>query len=48
MNYTSLGRTGVQVSKLCLGTMLFGDDTSEADAFDIVDRSIDEIERAHV
>ncbi len=41
MNYTSLGRTGVQVSKLCLGTMLFGDDTSEADAFDIVDRSID-------
>src|ERR1700749_2977231 len=24
MEYRSLGRTGVQVSKLCLGTMMFG------------------------
>jgi hypothetical protein len=24
MEYRSLGRTGVQVSKLCLGTMIFG------------------------
>ena len=24
MDYRPLGRTGVQVSKLCLGTMMFG------------------------
>jgi aryl-alcohol dehydrogenase-like predicted oxidoreductase len=24
MEYRPLGRTGVQVSKLCLGTMMFG------------------------
>lgn len=25
MNYTHLGRTGLNVSRLCLGTMNFGD-----------------------
>ncbi|MDH8388777.1 hypothetical protein QIG56_28400, partial [Klebsiella pneumoniae] len=25
MNYTHLGRTGLKVSRLCLGTMNFGD-----------------------
>jgi aryl-alcohol dehydrogenase-like predicted oxidoreductase len=37
MNYRSLGRTGVKVSPLCFGTMLFGDKTSEADAGRMVD-----------
>ena len=41
MDYRSLGRTGVKVSPLCLGTMLFGDDTSTSDAYEIVDRAID-------
>lgn len=30
MNYTHLGRTGLKVSRLCLGTMNFGDVTLKA------------------
>src|SRR6185369_5724114 len=30
MNYRPLGRTGVQVSQLCFGTMSFGGDADEA------------------
>lgn len=41
MNYTSLGRTGLQVSRLCLGTMNFGPYTSEADSFAIMDRALE-------
>ncbi len=41
MKYRSLGRTGVQVSPLCLGTMTFGDQTEEAGALEIVDRALD-------
>ncbi|HEY9721916.1 MAG TPA: aldo/keto reductase [Oscillatoriaceae cyanobacterium] len=41
MNYTFLGRTGLQVSRLCLGTMNFGPLTSEADAFKIMDRALE-------
>jgi aryl-alcohol dehydrogenase-like predicted oxidoreductase len=36
MNHRLLGRSGVSVSTVCLGTMMFGDRTSEADAFEIV------------
>ena len=32
MNYTLLGKTGVQVSRLCFGTMSFGGDADEATA----------------
>ena len=35
------GRTGVQVSNLCLGTMLFGTRTSPGEFYEIVDRAID-------
>ena len=38
MEYTHLGRTGLSVSRLCLGTMNFGPHTSEADAHAIMDR----------
>jgi hypothetical protein len=31
MEYRELGRTGVQVSRLCLGTMTFGAQNSEAE-----------------
>ncbi len=39
MEYTNLGRTGLQVSRLCLGTMNFGPYTSEADSFAIMDKA---------
>jgi aryl-alcohol dehydrogenase-like predicted oxidoreductase len=41
MKYKHLGRTGLVVSQLCLGTMNFGPFTSEADAFAIMDRALD-------
>ena len=37
MEYTQLGRTGLRVSRLCLGTMNFGPQTSEQDAHAIMD-----------
>jgi aryl-alcohol dehydrogenase-like predicted oxidoreductase len=37
MDFTNLGRTGLQVSRLCLGTMNFGSRTSEEDAHAIMD-----------
>ena len=42
MKYTYLGRTGLQVSRLCLGTMNFGTQTSEADSHAIMSRALDE------
>ena len=39
MDYKKLGRTGLFVSRLCLGTMNFGDATSKEDAFAIMDRA---------
>ena len=41
MEYTNLGRTGLSVSRLCLGTMNFGPQTSEADSFAIMDRALE-------
>ena len=41
MEYTHLGRTGMQVSRLCLGTMNFGPQTSEADSFAIMDKGLE-------
>jgi aryl-alcohol dehydrogenase-like predicted oxidoreductase len=37
MEYTHLGRTGLTVSRLCLGTMNFGPHTTEADSHAIMD-----------
>ncbi|MBD3335190.1 MAG: aldo/keto reductase [Candidatus Eisenbacteria bacterium] len=39
MNTTHLGRTGLKVSRLCLGTMNFGPLTSEQDSFRIMDEA---------
>jgi aryl-alcohol dehydrogenase-like predicted oxidoreductase len=36
MQFRQLGRSGVSVSTLCLGTMMFGDRTTESDSFEIV------------
>lgn len=41
MEYRPLGRTGVRVSPLCLGAMMFGGRTSPSDAADIIDRALD-------
>jgi aryl-alcohol dehydrogenase-like predicted oxidoreductase len=41
MKYTHLGRTGIEVSRLCLGTMNFGPQTTEADSFAIMDRALE-------
>ena len=32
MEYRNLGRSGLRVSPLCLGTMMFGGATDEADS----------------
>lgn len=42
MHYTSLGRTGVQISRLCLGTMNFGPQPSEAESFAIMDQALEQ------
>ena len=41
MHYVHLGRSGLRVSRLCLGTMNFGPHTSESDSFQIMDRALD-------
>lgn len=41
MQYSKLGRTGLMVSRLCLGTMNFGPQASEADSFTIMDRALE-------
>jgi NDP-hexose C3-ketoreductase / dTDP-4-oxo-2-deoxy-alpha-D-pentos-2-ene 2,3-reductase len=41
MDYTNLGRTGLKVSRLCLGTMNFGPETTEPDSHAIMDRALD-------
>ena len=41
MQYTHLGRTGLSVSRLCLGTMNFGRSTDEPDRHEIMDRALD-------
>jgi aryl-alcohol dehydrogenase-like predicted oxidoreductase len=39
VEYQQLGRTGLLVSKLCLGTMNFGPQTTENDSHEIMDRA---------
>ena len=41
MEYRNLGRTGLKVSRLCLGTMNFGPRTSEPDSFAIMDKALE-------
>ena len=41
MDYTYVGRTGLKVSRICLGTMNFGPQTNEKDAFTIMDAALD-------
>ncbi len=41
MEYSQLGRTGLKVSRLCLGTMNFGPQTTERDSSAIMDKALD-------
>lgn len=41
MEYAHLGRTGLEVSRLCLGTMNFGPLATEAQSFAIMDRALE-------
>jgi aryl-alcohol dehydrogenase-like predicted oxidoreductase len=41
MQYTTLGRSNLTVSKICLGTMHFGPYASEQDSFRILDRALE-------
>jgi aryl-alcohol dehydrogenase-like predicted oxidoreductase len=40
MEYRNLGRTGVKVSQLCLGTMMFGRSTTEQDSVAVIDHAV--------
>ena len=45
MNYVNLGNTGLKISKICLGTMTFGNDSKWnlelADSKPIFDKAVD-------
>ncbi|MDE0396759.1 MAG: aldo/keto reductase [Candidatus Poribacteria bacterium] len=41
MEYRTLGRAGVKVSRLCLGTMMFGGPTTERDSIRIIHKALD-------
>ena len=41
MDYRYLGRTGLKVSELCLGTMTFGRETEEQLSFEMMDAFVE-------
>lgn len=41
MHYTSLGRSGLKISRLGLGTMNFGELADESTSFTIMDAAVD-------
>jgi aryl-alcohol dehydrogenase-like predicted oxidoreductase len=41
MKYKNLGKTGVKVSELCLGTMIYGQQVDEASSIKIIKRAVD-------
>jgi len=41
MEYRKLGRTGLMVSRVCLGTMNFGPYTTEQDSYSIMDKALE-------
>jgi len=41
MEYARLGRSNLEVSRICLGTMHFGTRTPEAEAFAIMDKALE-------
>ncbi len=41
MQYRNLGRTGLKVSAICLGTMTYGDQVEEAESIKLIERAMD-------
>ena len=41
MNYRNMGKTGLQVSELCLGAMTFGRESSEAVSVQMLNRFVE-------
>jgi aryl-alcohol dehydrogenase-like predicted oxidoreductase len=41
MKYRKMGRTGLKVSEICLGTMTFGNQVGEKEAIEIIGRALD-------
>jgi aryl-alcohol dehydrogenase-like predicted oxidoreductase len=41
MKYRQMGRTGLMVSEICLGTMTFGSQLDEAGSIEVIDRALD-------
>ena len=41
MQYSQLGRSGLKVSRLCLGTMNFGPEATEPDSYKIMDAALE-------
>ena len=41
MQYRSLGRTDIQVSRICFGIMTFGEQNTESEAFEMMDLALD-------
>ena len=41
MDAVNVGRSGLRVSRLCLGTMIFGSQLDEASAFAVMDRAVE-------
>ena len=41
MNFKILGNTDLKVSTICLGTMTFGEQNSQKDAFEKMDYALD-------
>ncbi len=42
MDYRNLGKAGVKVSRICLGTMMFGGQTTEADSIKIMHHALEQ------
>jgi aryl-alcohol dehydrogenase-like predicted oxidoreductase len=40
MRYSEMGRTGIEVSKICLGTMTFGEQNTEAEGHEQIDYAL--------
>ena len=42
MKYVKIGGSGLKVSELCLGTMVFGSAADENESINIIDRAMDD------